>query len=177
MKIIKTPPEAHNVPPIEAPAFEDVPELHPEAILPEAGAVLFSQHDPNYTGIYLPNTKLSIHGYGCFLCSLASLFQVDPLDIFEIPNAFDSGGLLRPNVIAEACGGQYVGKMPTNSKWQVHGWQIGETDFYKNKGFPTHFILVNFDTKQQVDPLKLPPLIEPLKYPIVSIRVFTGAKI
>lgn len=170
-----TPPEAHNIVPVLSPAVLDVPEVHPAAILPAAGAFFYSQHDPIYEGINLPNTKYSIHGYGCFVMSLATLFQADPLAILEIPGAFDQDGLLRPGVIAEACGGQYIGKTPPGSKLKAHGWQIGETDFYKNKGFKSHFFVVNFDTKQQIDPLKFPAVMEPLSYPITTIRVFTGS--
>lgn len=134
---------------------------------------LFSQHDPSFDRVALGvNPSLTIHGYGCFLCSLATIYQRSPLDLLKIPGAVTPGGLIEPPVIAEACGGV----AEAHTKLAPAGWCIAVTDKYASLGFPTHFFCVNAQTLQQVDPLKFPAVIEPISYHIVEYRPFTMIK-
>ncbi len=54
------------------------------------------------------------------------------------------------------------------------GWCIAQTDHYASKGFTQHFFCVNVQTKEQIDPLKFPAVIEPLTFAIQSYRPFTN---
>lgn len=130
---------------------------------------LYSQHDPSYDRLKLGDSNLTIHGYGCFLTSLANLFQKSPVELLKIKGGINADGLLIASVIAKECGGEYLGQAQTGE-----GWQIAQTDHYTAQGFPTHFFCVNLQTKQQIDPLKFPAIVEPLKYKIVNVRVFKG---
>lgn len=133
---------------------------------------LYSQHDPSYDRLKIGSSTLTIHGYGCFLCSLGTLFQKHPTEIMKIPNAITPDGLVVAGVIAKACGGDYTGQFQNG-----FGWQIAQTDHYAAQGYPTHFFCVNMQTKQQIDPLKFPAVVEPLSYHVVNVRVFTGTKL
>lgn len=133
----------------------------------------YSQIDPAYSAKLLPLSNLRIRGYGCLLCSLATLGQGELLDLLKVPGAFAQGGLAVSGVIAKAMGMFYVGPSTTAPK----GWCIGRTDKYAAQGFPTHFLCVNVDTNEMIDPLKFPARIEPLTYKINQYRVFTGVKL
>ncbi len=132
---------------------------------------LYSQKDPAYDRKTLGNSNLTVHGYGCFLVSMANLFQRSPVELLSVPNGITPDGLLNASVIAKYCGGAYTGQFDSGL-----GWQIAQTDHYAPQGFPTHFFLVNQQTKEQVDPLDFPAKVEPLTYHIVNVRVFTGTK-
>lgn len=130
---------------------------------------LYSQHDPAYDRKKLGKSNLTVHGYGCFLVSLANLYQRSPVELLGIPNAINDDGLLIASVIAKYCGGEYSGQFQAGA-----GWQIAQTDHFAPQGFPTHFFAVNLQSKQQIDPLKFPAVVEPLTYKIVNVRVFTN---
>ncbi len=134
----------------------------------------FSQLDPAYKATLLPLSNTTIGTAGCFLCSISTLGQVNsPLDLLHVHGGFVSGGLLDPGVLAKAAGLFYVGPTTIPPK----GWCIGRTDKYASLGFPTHFLPVNVDTNEMIDPLKFPAKIEPLSYRINQYRVFTGSKL
>lgn len=133
---------------------------------------MYSQNDPAYRAIRLGASKLLIPGYGCFLMSLANLYQRDPLDLLKVPGGINSSGLLLSSVLAKACGGEALPRTTVPPK----GWCIACTNAYA-PDFPTHFFCVNMDTHQQIDPLDYPANIEPLSYTIVEYRPFTNVKL
>lgn len=118
--------------------------------------------------------NVTIHQYGCFLISLANLFQAEPLALLKVPFAFDAEGNLDPQVLAKACGGQYMG---SRGDQNAPGWQIGVTDKYKSLGYSTHFFCLDIVNKKMIDPLKFPAIIEPLAYNIIQIRQFNGTRL
>jgi hypothetical protein len=134
---------------------------------------MFSQRDPSYDRLFLGKSKLTIHGYGCFLVSIANLYGRHPTELLNVTGGVTSTGLVVSGVLAKYCGG--VASSPT--KVAPKGWCIAMTDKYKEQGFPTHFFCVNMDTKEQIDPLDFPAQIEPLTYPIVEYRPFTNVKL
>lgn len=135
--------------------------------------ITLSQHDPAYKNLKLGKSKLSIAGYGCFATSLGTLFQKSLAEIMAIPGGITDEGLVVASVIAKACGGSSLPGTTVAPK----GWCIAKTDKYAAQGFPTHFFCVNMDTKQQIDPLDFPAQVEPLSYPVVEYRPFTGTKL
>jgi len=120
----------------------------------------------------LGKSKLTINGYGCFVCSLATLYQKHPLEILKIPNGVTDSGLVNSNAIAKGCGGEALPKTTIAPK----GWCIAMTDNYSPQGYPTHFFMVNAEKKLQIDPLDYPTQAEPLVYKIVEYRPFTNIK-
>lgn len=132
-----------------------------------------SQHDPAFKSWKLGKSKLNIAGYGCFASSLSTLFQKPLADILAIKGGITDDGMVVASVIAKACGGVSSPAINIAPK----GWCIAVTNKYAPQGFPTHFICVNMDTKQQIDPLDFPAQVEPLSYPIVEYRPFTGVKL
>jgi len=135
---------------------------------------LYSQHDPSYDRLTLGTSNLTIHGYGCFLCSIATLYQHSPVELLKVPGGFTQDGLLIPDVLAKACEG---GSLGTQSLPSGGMWQIAMTDHYAHLGYPTHFFCMNPDAKEQIDPLKFPCVVEPLSYNIVQYRPFTNVKL
>ncbi len=135
--------------------------------------IYLSQHDPAYNGLYLGKSKLSVRGFGCFATSLGTLFQKTLAEIMAISGGITADGLVVADVIAKACGGSALPKTTVPPK----GWCIAVTNKYAPQGFPTHFFCVNNDTKQQIDPLDFPAQPEPLTYPVVEYRPFTGVKL
>ncbi len=135
--------------------------------------VYLSQNDPAYNGLRLGKSKLTVRGYGCFATSLGTLFQKTLAEIMAIPGGITDDGLVVSSVIAKACGGSALPATQTAPK----GWCVAMTNKYAQQGFPTHFFLANVDTKQQIDPLDFPAQVEPLTYPIVEYRPFTGVKL
>ncbi len=135
--------------------------------------IYLSQNDPAYRTWKLGKSKLGVGGYGCFATSLGTLFQKTLAEIMAIAGGITNDGLVVANVIAKACGGAAL--PPTNVP--PKGWCIAVTNKYAPQGFPTHFFCVNMDTKQQIDPLDFPAQVEPLSYPIVEYRPFTGVKL
>lgn len=130
--------------------------------------ILYSQHDPSYDRKTLGVSKLTVHGYGCFLVSMANLFQKSPIELLSVSNGITPDGLLNASVMAKYCGGEYLGQKTTGQ-----GWQIAQTDHYAAQGFSTHFFCVNLQERKQIDPLNFPAKVEPLSYRIVNIRIFT----
>lgn len=133
---------------------------------------MFSQHDPAYDRLLLGNSKLTIHGYGCFLVSIANLYGVHPRTLLQVWGGITDTGLVVSGKLAEYCGGKALKR----TKKAPKGWCIAMTDYYKKQGYPTHFFCVNMDAKVQVDPLDFPAKIEPLTYPIVEYRPFTNVR-
>ena len=131
---------------------------------------MYSQHDPSYDQLPLGQSHLTIHGFGCFLCSLATLYQKSPQAIMGVPDAITPGGLVLASVIAKANGGAAL--PPTVVPPQ--GWCIAQTDHYAYLGYSTHFFVCNPQTKQMVDPLKYPAEIGATTYRIVNYRPFTN---
>jgi hypothetical protein len=132
----------------------------------------YSQKDPAFSPLNLGPSKLHIGGYGCFLMSLATFFQKSPLELLKIPNGILSSGDLISSVIAKECGG---GVLPATTR-PPQEWCIGVTDRYKPQ-FPTHFLLVNPKTGQQIDPLDFPAKPEPISYTFTQYRPFTNGKL
>lgn len=133
---------------------------------------MYSQNDPAYRAVRLGKSKLLVPGYGCFVMSLANLYQRDPLELLKVPGGITDGGLVVSSVIAKHCGGEALPKTITPPQ----GWCIAVTNKYA-PDFPTHFFCVNMTTKQQIDPLDFPAQVEPLTYPIVEYRPFTNIKL
>lgn len=136
---------------------------------------LYSQRDPSYDRKLLGKSNRTIHSDGCFLVSIATLYQRHPSDLLDTPGAFDGNGNLFSNVLARECGGS--ASASTNKP--PSGWSIAVTDFYATEGFATHFFLVNVDIGMQVDPLDFPAKIEPMdpRYKIKQFRPFTNTKL
>lgn len=134
---------------------------------------LYSQRDPSYDRKYLGNSKRTIHSDGCFLVSIATLYQRSPVDLLDTPGAFVADGNLVSDVLARECGGAALAATTTPPK----GWCIAMTDYYSSKGFATHFFVVNAEKRLQIDPLDLPMKIEPLLYPIKHYRPFTNTRL
>lgn len=132
----------------------------------------YSQKDPAFSPLNLGPSKLHIGGYGCFLMSLATLFQKSPLELLKIQGGILPSGDLISSVIATACHGEAL-KATTTPPQE---WCIGVTDRYKPQ-FPTHFVLVNPKTNQQIDPLDFPAKPEPIGYHFIQYRPFTGGKL
>ncbi len=134
--------------------------------------MLYSQRDPAYKDTLLPLSNLTIGNDGCLLCSMATLGQVSPVNLLNTVGGFVQGGLVVPDTLAKVMGMFYVGSTTVPPK----GWCIGRTDAYASKGYPTHFLCVNVDTNQMVDPLHYPSGVETLTYHINQYRVFAGIK-
>lgn len=137
--------------------------------------IYLSQNDPAYRSLKLGKSKLSVSGYGCFATSLGTLFQKTLAEIMAILGGITDDGLVVSSVIAKACGGAVV--PPPVGPNIPKGWCIAVTNKYAPQGFPTHFFCVNMETKQQIDPLDFPAQVEPLTYPIVEFRTFSGVKL
>lgn len=121
---------------------------------------LYSQRDPAYSSLKLGST--TVYRDGCVVCSLATLFQVDPTIILEIPKAFNSRGESEIKVIVDHLGGhvRYRGvKKPV-------GWCLAKTAYYKGVGVPTHFFCYNPQTLECIDPLQNPSFRQTCIYPI-----------
>lgn len=131
---------------------------------------LYSQRDPAYKNQKLGKSSLNVDGYGCFLCSIATLYQKNPTELLGVAGAFDDQGVLNSGILATFCGGS-AGAKTTEAPAD---WCIAQTDHYASKGFPMHFFCVNAQTKEQIDPLKFPAVIEPLTFNIQSYRPFTN---
>jgi len=118
----------------------------------------------------LGHSNLTVNGYGCFLCSIATLYQNSPIELLGVPGGFTDAGTLVSGELAKHCGGI---AMPKTTEAPV-GWCIAMTDHYASQGFPTHYFCVNMQTHEQIDPLKFPGAIEPLTFSIKEFRQFTN---
>lgn len=136
---------------------------------------LYSQRDPSYDRKTLGDSQLTIHGYGCFLVSLANLYQKQPVELLSIPKAFTPDGLLIASVIASYCGGEAL--PPQSSPPALNQWCIAMTDHYAAQGYPTHFFCYNYQTDEMIDPLKFPAVIEKRTYKIKQYRPFSNPKL
>lgn len=132
---------------------------------------LYSQRDPAYKNLKLAN-KLTIGSHGCFVASMATLFQKPIEEILKIKNAIDKYGNLNSAIVAKACGGAAL----TATTTPPDGWCIAVTNQYAPT-FPTHFFLCNPKLKKQIDPLDFPCAPEKLSYPVIEYRPFTGIKL
>lgn len=131
-----------------------------------------SQVDPDVRDEPLGKSKLKVGGYGCFIASLATLYQRPLKDLLKVVGGIDANGNTNSAVIAKECQGEALQSTATPPK----GWCIAVTDRYAPQN-PTHFFCVNMDTKQQIDPLDFPAKPEPLTYNIVRFRPFTNVKL
>lgn len=131
---------------------------------------LYSQRDPLYKSLKLGSSALTVGDYGCFLCSIANLYQKPPTELLTVAGAFDDDGTLHSDTLAKFCGGS-AGAKTTEAP---EGWCIAQTDHYASKGFATHFFCVNAQTKEQIDPLAFPATILPLTFAIQFYRPFTN---
>lgn len=138
---------------------------------------IYSQKDPAYRNMRLGKSKLTVGSHGCFVSSLATLYQKTPEAILAIPGAINDNGYVNSHLVAKACGGLATAPLfPGKESMLPKGWCIAMTDYYKQAGYPTHFFLVNVEKKLQIDPLDFPAQAEELVYPIVEYRPFTNVK-
>lgn len=133
--------------------------------------IAYSQKDPAYRDVKLGKTKMTIGSHGCFVCAIATLYQVHPLDILKIPGAITDKGLVVSGVIAKALGGTV-----SIEDEAPEGWCVAVTDEYDEQGYPTHFFPYNAEGTKRVDPLDMPANIETNDYRITKYRVFTNIK-
>lgn len=133
--------------------------------------MLYSQHDPQYDLVRLGKTSLTIGSHGCFIVSMANLYQKHPKDIMAIPGAVLQNADLVSGIVAEHYGGK-AGKPTTK---QPKGWSIAVTNDYSYIGYVTHFFCINGD--MMIDPLEYPAKIEKCTYKIDHYRPFTGIKL
>lgn len=133
---------------------------------------LYSQKDPAYGYLKLGTSKLTVNGYGCFLCSIATLYQKPVTDLLNVQGAFVGDGNLVSQVLAKYCGGAAL--PPQTTPNPLNQWQIAVTDHYKDAGFSTHFFLYNHQTNEQIDPLDFPAKVEKRTYNIIQYRPFTN---
>ena len=135
----------------------------------------FSQRDPAICMTPMPLSNLLLKDAGCYVCSIATLGQVDVLSLLKTPGGFVQGGYLISPVIAHAAGMAYMGISPVAPK----GWCIGRADAYTAHELPTysHFLCVNATTHEMVDPLRFPAKVEPLTYVINQYCMFSNVKL
>lgn len=134
---------------------------------------LFSQKDEAYDKLTIGASGLTIHQYGCLLCSMATLYQRNPLDLLKIEGGVTKTGLLVTATIAKALGGS--AKKAT--KTAPDGWCIAMTKHYASHGYPTHFFCYNPSTKEMIDPLDYPAKVRQLAYKIDHYRPFDGIRL
>lgn len=132
----------------------------------------YSQRDPSYGALRLGKSKLTISSHGCFVSSLAMLYQKHPREIIAIPGGITDSGLVVSGAIAKACGGEALPKTDVPPQ----GWCIAMTNHYA-PDFPTHFFVVHPQKKLQIDPLDFPCQPEPLTYRVLEYRPFTNVKL
>lgn len=122
----------------------------------------------------LGKCKVSIKSQGCYLVSFCNLLnelkisKINPLELNEyliIKDGYSNGCLFNSSKIAKLFNLTYekIFKDPGTIC-------IIETDFWKPKGVPQHFVL--FRQGMIADPLDLNPKWKLNVYPIVSYRVF-----
>lgn len=137
---------------------------------------LSSQRDPAYGGLKLGSSKLTVYSYGCFVASIATLYQRPVEELLKVAGAFAADGNLNSSVLARHCGGE---ALPRTTK-PPRGWCIAVTDNYKEAGYPTHFFCYNADTGERIDPLDFPAKVEGNAIPTYNItqyRPFTNIKL
>lgn len=99
---------------------------------------------------------------GCLVCSLATLFQVNPVTIIRNKELFNSLGELS---LGEAC--TYLGGKlrKRTTKLTMNGVVLAKTKHYAPK-FPTHFFLLDTRNDEMIDPLDNPAFRRPNKYKV-----------
>lgn len=130
---------------------------------------MYSQRDPAYGKLKLGST--TVYKDGCTVCSLATLFQVDPTVILAIPKAFNSRGEADVKRIVEFLGG----KIAYRGKKKPIGWCMARTKHYAKQGVPSHYF--SFCENVAIDPLMFPcdRILNP--YKVEEYIVFTGVKL
>jgi len=134
---------------------------------------LHSQRDPSYQNASLGRSNLRVSGFGCFLVSLANLYQKHPTELLVVNGAFNDAGLIFSDTIAKYCGGRALGATNT----PPDGWCIARTRDYADQGYETHFFCYNNDTKQMIDPLVFPAKLVKNTYRINQYRPFSNIKL
>lgn len=131
----------------------------------------YSQHAPELRDRTLGKTKLRVSTYGCFFCMLCTIYQVDPLEMLKHTELWDANGNIDSSLFAKLCGGSALPRVTAPPK----GWCIGVTNKYAPQ-FPTHFVMVNMEKNQQIDPIDYPAQIETRTYNFFEYRPFSGIK-
>ena len=142
-----------------------------------------SQLDPRWKNARLGPSNLTVGGYGCFICSLCTLAQVDASKLIfhkENHKFITKGGLLISPYAAKHVG------METKSSRSGQGLDepmpdkdapcIAITEHYKDKGIPTHFFVYLGDD-MIIDPLDRKPIPKRNPYKIKRYRHFSGVKL
>ena len=109
---------------------------------------LYSQRDPAYSHLKIGST--TVYKDGCVVCSLATLFQIDPKVIISIPKAINSLGECDLKRVTEFLGG----KVAYRGKKQPTGWCMAKTGHYKKQGVTNHYFC--FNENVAIDPLMFP---------------------
>lgn len=133
---------------------------------------LYSQRDPAYDRLKLGQSNLTVHGYGCFLASIATLYQKSPVELLRVPDAFKNDGNLVSGILAKYCGGEAKPAQENPPK----GWAIAVTSHFKDVGYPTHFFVANWELNRMMNPLNFPAKLEPIGFHIIGWRPFTNIK-
>lgn len=128
----------------------------------------YSQKDPNWKNIKVGFGNQNCYSVGCFLCSLSMMAEIEPPKVNELlkEKGGYSGNLIISEKAAEALGLEYNG-VYSNPVFPC----IMETDHYKSKGVPQHFVVMT-DEKHILDPLDYPVEEKKNPYHIVSYRLF-----
>lgn len=132
---------------------------------------IYSQVDPRWKDRFMGSSKLRVGTHGCFFCMLCTIYQVDPLIMLRRKELWDKNGNIYSDIFAKICGGE---RLPTTAVAPKE-WCIGVTNKYA-PNFPTHFVLVNPELKQQADPLDSPAQVETQDYSFFEYRRFTNTK-
>jgi len=131
----------------------------------------WSQKDPRWGELTIGKTKFKLKDYGCYVVSLAMLLKERPDTLLKLLNSkgcFNSEGALDNFAAANAIKRRY-----TYSHSDPKKLCIMETDYYKKKGYPQHFVLWLAENNEIVDPLTGEQIV--CKYPAVSFRLFEEA--
>jgi hypothetical protein len=130
---------------------------------------LYSQKDPKYRNLKVGFGTQTIGQVGCFLCSLSMISEIEPPEANERlkKNGGYSGNLIKSAEAAKALGLEYGGRVSNNNKFPC----IMETNHYKSKGVPQHFVVMT-DATHILDPLDYPVKEKKNKYNIISYRLF-----
>ena len=113
-------------------------------------------------------SKSTIGSAGCFITSLGNLIGERPdkiNDKLTKQGGYSNGCLLNSHKAAEILGIRYLGKF-----YSPQGKCVAETDHYKSKGVPQHFVV--YRDGKMIDPLDRKPNWRRCFYNIVSYRIF-----
>ncbi len=130
---------------------------------------IYSQKDPRWGSLEIIK-GLKMSNYGCVITSIACLDGRTPdviLGLLQKAKAIDKLGRVIWQVASLALDCLWGGITSTKPKYPC----IAMTNYYKSKGFPTHFfVALNNEEKIIIDPLTGKKEVN--KYPIVSYRLF-----